>query len=85
MSANKKPLRKRTALKKREASAMKAEDLWIAPKSNLKGDSGDRAWNDRMATPTGSRLLELADIAMGHKKPEPPKKRRPPASGPGKT
>jgi hypothetical protein len=50
-------------------------DLWIAPKSNLKGDRGDRAWNDRRATPTGSRLLELADIALGLKKPEPPKKR----------
>jgi len=52
------------------------DDLWIASKSNLKGDNGDRAWNDRMATPTGSRLLELADIALGLKKPEPPKKRR---------
>lgn len=53
-----------------------AEDLWIAPKSNLKGENGDRAWNDRSVTPTGSRLLELADIALGLKKPEPPKKRR---------
>ena len=56
-------------------------DLWIAPKSNLKGDNGDRAWNDRMATPTGSRLLELADIALGFKKPETPKKRRAAATG----
>lgn len=53
-----------------------AEDLWIAPKSNLKGENGDRAWNDRSGTPTGSRLLELADIALGLKKPDPPKKRR---------
>jgi len=56
-------------------------DLWIAPKSNLKGDNGDRAWNDRGTTPTGSRLLELADIALGLKKPEPPKKRRSAAAG----
>jgi hypothetical protein len=42
----------------------------------LKGDNGDRAWSDRRGIPTGSRLLELADIALGLKKPEPPKKRR---------
>lgn len=60
-----------------------AQDLWIAPKSNLKGDNGDRAWNDRGATPTGSRLLELADIALGFKKPEPFKKRRAAAASNG--
>jgi hypothetical protein len=60
---------------------VQSDDLWIASKSNLKGDNGDRAWNDRMATPTGSRLLELADIALGLKKPEPPKKRRATAGG----
>jgi hypothetical protein len=53
-----------------------AQDLWIAPKSNLKGDNGDRAWNDRGLPPTGTRLLELADIALGLKKPEPFRKRR---------
>lgn len=58
-----------------------ADDLWIAPKSNLKGENGDRAWNDRSTTPTGSRLLELADIALGLKKPEPPKKRRSASAG----
>lgn len=58
------------------AANLAADDLWIAPKSNLKGENGDRAWNDRSATPTGSRLLELADIALGLKKPEPFKKRR---------
>ncbi|HEY6249959.1 MAG TPA: hypothetical protein VI685_08355 [Candidatus Angelobacter sp.] len=58
-----------------------AEDLWIAPKSNLKGENGDRAWNDRNGAPTGSRLLELADIALGLKKPEPPKKRRAASAG----
>jgi hypothetical protein len=63
------------------AERVTAEDLWIAPKSNLKGDNGDRAWNDRAGTPTGSRLLELADIALGLKKPEPFKKRRSAAAG----
>jgi hypothetical protein len=60
---------------------LNADDLWIAPKSNLKGENGDRAWNDRGATPTGSRLLELADIALGLKKPEPLKKRRSASAG----
>lgn len=60
----------------RPAVDFTAEDLWIAPKSNLKGENGDRAWNDRSVMPTGSRLLELADIALGLKKPDPPKKRR---------
>jgi len=61
---------------KKPAVLFSAEDLWIAPKSNLKGENGDRAWNDRGVTPTGSRLLELADIALGLKKPEPARKRR---------
>lgn len=60
----------------KKAVRVDVQDLWIAPKSNLKGDNGDRAWNDRGVTPTGSRLLELADIALGLKKPEPFKKRR---------
>lgn len=71
---------KKQASKKPSADST-VEDLWIAPKSNLKGDNGDRAWNDRLATPTGSRLLELADIALGLKKPELPKKRRAAAAG----
>ena len=65
------------------AAEVSAEDLWIAPKSNLKGDNGDRAWNDRTGAPTGSRLLELADIALGFKKPEPFKKRRSAAAAAG--
>ena len=70
MPAKKKNSRKPSTLD------LTADDLWIAPKSNLKGENGDRAWNDRSVTPTGSRLLELADIALGLKKPEPLKKRR---------
>jgi len=66
---------------KKPPASVTADDLWVAPKSNLKGDNGDRAWNDRLATPTGSRLLELADIALGLKKPEPVKKRRAAAAG----
>lgn len=75
------PSKKKISNKPKSTLKAQADDLWIAPKSNLKGDNGDRAWNDRTATPTGSRLLELADIALGLKKPEPLKKRRSAAAG----
>jgi len=47
-------------------------DLWINPKSNLRGVDGNRAWeNEGNITPsTGSRMLELADIALGNIKPQ---------------
>lgn len=79
MAANKKNSHSKSYNK--PATEVTAEDLWIAPKSNLKGENGDRAWNDRTGAPTGSRLLELADIALGLKKPEPFKKRRAAAAG----
>ena len=75
------PSKKRNSNK--PAGDVDADDLWIAPKSNLKGENGDRAWNDRTGAPTGSRLLELADIALGLKKPEPFKKRRAAAASNG--
>ena len=53
------------------------EGLWIAPKYSLKGPAGERAWDNRPGGPPNSnRLLELADIALGLKKPS-PKKRTP--------
>ena len=53
-----------------------SKDLWINPKSNLKGDRGDRAWENRAGgLPTTSRFLELADVALGLKKPDNPKKK----------
>jgi hypothetical protein len=52
-------------------------DLWIAPQYSLKGPRGDRAWENRPGgIPSNSRYLELADIALGLKKPE-FKKRKP--------
>jgi hypothetical protein len=51
--------------------------LWIAPKYSLKGPAGGWAWDNRPGgPPNSSRLLELADIALGLKKPS-PKKRKP--------
>ncbi|HET9365400.1 MAG TPA: hypothetical protein VFP71_10380 [Candidatus Angelobacter sp.] len=55
-------------------------DLWVAPQYSLKGPNGERAWeNRRDGAPSNNRYLELADIALGLKKPE-LKKRRPQAA-----
>jgi len=61
-----------------------AKELWINPKSNLCGGDRNRAWeNEGNITPsTGSRFLELADIALGLTKPL-PKKRKAAAAGVG--
>lgn len=52
------------------------KDLWIAPRYSLKGPAGERAWDNRIGgAPNSSRFLELADIALGVKKPVAKKKR----------
>jgi hypothetical protein len=49
-----------------------SKDLWIAPRFSLKGPAGERAWDGRPGgIPNSSRFLELADIALGLKKPAP--------------
>lgn len=58
-----------------------SSELWIAPRFNLKGADGERAWDHRYTgDPSGSRFLELADIALGLRKET--RKRRP-TSHPG--
>ena len=56
-----------------------AESLFTprAPwRSLLKGANGDRAWENRPGgVPNSSMFLELADLALGLKKPEPRKKK----------
>ena len=53
------------------------DGLWIAPRYSLKGPAGERAWENRPGgVPSSSKYLELADIALGLKKPEVPIKRR---------
>ena len=45
-------------------------ELWIAPRYSMKGPAGERAWENRLGgVPNSSRLLELADIALGLQKP----------------
>jgi hypothetical protein len=52
-----------------------SKDLWISPRFSLKGQNGDRAWDHRQTgNPGSARFLELADIALGIRKPEPRKK-----------
>lgn len=53
-----------------------SEDLWINPKSNLKGARGERTWENRSGDiPNSARFLELADVALGVKKPDVPKRK----------
>ena len=63
---------------KRKSGKMPVKDeLWIAPRYSLKGAHGARAWENRAGGPPNSeRMLELADIALGLKKPAPKKKPR---------
>ena len=55
-----------------------SKDLWIAPGFNLRGKDGDRAWdNSGNLTPSvGARFLELADVALGHRKQATPAKKK---------
>lgn len=56
--------------KRKPGSAEVSESVWIAPRYSLKGPAGDRAWEDRSGgPPSTNRFLELADIALGMKKP----------------
>ena len=64
--------------KKRKCDEAAEPDLWVAPKYSLKGPTGERAWENRTGgAPSNSRYLELADLALGRKKPEAKKKSRP--------
>jgi len=69
--------KKKTGIKKTDSP----EGLWIAPRYSLKGPQVERAWENRPGgVPSSSKYLELADVALGLKKPEHTfKKRRLPA------
>jgi hypothetical protein len=60
----------RIAMPKKRKDDADSEGLWVAQKYSLKGPTGDRAWENRPGgIPSHSRFLELADIALGVKKP----------------
>jgi hypothetical protein len=55
------------------------EGVWVSPRFSLKGPNGERAWENRITGPPNSgRFLEMADIALGVKKPAPKKAKRTP-------
>jgi hypothetical protein len=51
------------------------------PKLSLKGARKNSHFEGRLGHPSSSRLLELADVALGLKKPEPKKKNATSAKG----
>jgi hypothetical protein len=68
---------KRWTMRKKTSHANDDNELWMAPRYSLKGPQGERAWDTRSGGPPhSSRFLELADIALGLKKPTPKKKNK---------
>ena len=68
-------MKKRNNNGKRRFSVSK--DLWINPRSNIRGPEGNRAWENagNISPSRGVRFLELADIALGLKKSAASKKK----------
>ncbi len=67
----------KTSRSKKNSRPSAKSDLWIAPKFSLKRDGAgdDSSWAGRNSAQS-SRLLELADIALGLRKPQPFRRRR---------
>lgn len=62
-------------MKKAKAKDSPVGRLWIAPRNNLKGPTGERAWENRPGgPPSNNRFLEFADVALGLKEPIPKKR-----------
>lgn len=57
---------KKTEAREREPDV--DERVWIRPTFSLRGKDGDRAWGHRLRHRNQSRILELADIALGFRK-----------------
>jgi hypothetical protein len=57
-------------------TARTKQDLWIAPKTSLSRWPAGNSWGIHPAAPSHARLLELADIALGVRKPEAFRRRR---------
>lgn len=61
--------------KKTKKHDAKPDSLWIAPHYSLKGPRGESTFENRSSVPpSNNRYLELADIALGLKKPAPKKR-----------
>jgi hypothetical protein len=69
------------ARKKKKGKKKDSGELWVSPRSLLKGPTGERAWENRPGgVPNSAKYLELADLALGLKKPEPRKKKAAPGT-----
>jgi len=51
-------------------------ELWIAETTSLSRQKDALPWSTHPASPSDARLLELADIALGLRKPQPFRRRR---------
>jgi hypothetical protein len=82
-SSKKERAPKRSIKRPGKGLAKNLEDgLWIAPRYSLKGPAGERAWENRPGgAPSSGKYLELADIALGLKKPDAAFKKRATAAG----
>jgi hypothetical protein len=61
---------KKKSVPKKKSAKNEDDGLWVAARYSLKGPAGDRAWDSRRGGPPQmSRFLELADIALGQKRP----------------
>ena len=61
---------------RRSGSQTSHPDLWIAPRTSLSAQPDDLSWSVHPRRTTDARLLELADIALGMRKPQAFRKRR---------
>jgi len=52
------------------------EELWIAPRTSLSRPEAEAPWSSDPLKSNDARLLELADIALGLRKPQPFRRRR---------
>jgi len=52
------------------------DELWIAPRTSLSRHEVEAPWRNDPLKSTDARLLELADIALGLRKPQPFRRRR---------
>jgi hypothetical protein len=75
-TAGRSPAAKKKSAAKKIVAKKKSADLWIAPKPTSGKGATMRKWSEQPTAPAGSRLLELADIALGLKKPDNFRKRR---------
>jgi hypothetical protein len=59
-----------------EVESLRRQDLWVAPKTSFTRRGDDLGWSSHPGASSDARLLELADIALGLRKPQAFRRRR---------